>query len=95
MAGGFFAQALSNIGGALRSEQQYQETDQDIQLNNQKLQMNQMAMQQQKQKQKAETDVGNFMSSQVDADKSLVNNPIQMGQMQQKAATMAFKEGNF
>ncbi len=95
MAGGFFAQALSNIGGALRSEQQYQETDQDIQLNNQKLQMNQMAMQQQKQKQKAETDVGNFMSSQVDADKSLVNNPIKMGQMQQKAATMAFKEGNF
>ena len=95
MASGFFAQAVSDAGFAIRGVQQQQETDQQSQLRQQQIDMNKMSLMSQQKQNQAKSDVADYMKSQADEIASNVQNPLKMRDMYNNAATVAAKAGDF
>ena len=95
MTGGFFAQAVTDAGAAISGYNKQRMTDQELQINQQQIESNKMAMLAQAQTADAKKQISTYLATQVKSDSSTLQNPVKTAEMYGKAATIAGANGEF
>lgn len=92
--GGIF-NALVGAGNALRYGQEYELGQADLEQKQQQVAMSKLAATQQQQQMENQKGMGQYIKSQIDADQSIVSDPMKTAQMYEKTAGMAMAGGDF